>query len=86
MPHRILVKPIALHREIHDPRALDFLIALLGDDRIVLGSDYPFPLGEAVPGQLIESKGELSAASRERLLTGNALAFLNRSRQDLLPG
>ncbi len=26
----------------------------VAQDRIMLGSDYPFPLGEHVPGQLIE--------------------------------
>ena len=34
---------------VHDPRILDYLIDLVGADRIALGSDYPFPLGEEVP-------------------------------------
>lgn len=28
---------------------------LLMQDRVILGSDYPFPLGEHHPGKLIES-------------------------------
>ncbi|MFQ5490282.1 MAG: amidohydrolase family protein, partial [Phycisphaerae bacterium] len=46
---------------VHDAEALRYLIRLVGQDRIALGSDYPFPLGEARPGQLIESMEDLSA-------------------------
>jgi aminocarboxymuconate-semialdehyde decarboxylase len=38
---------------VHDKKMLDYLIDLVGADRIALGSDYPFPLGEAVPGKLV---------------------------------
>ena len=32
---------------VHDELALEFLIDLIGEDNIVMGSDYPFPLGRA---------------------------------------
>ena len=32
---------------VHDADALRFLIKLFGAQRVALGSDYPFPLGEA---------------------------------------
>ena len=48
----------------------------MGADRIALGTDYPFPLGEQEPGRLIESLTELSTAALERLLAGTARAFL----------
>jgi aminocarboxymuconate-semialdehyde decarboxylase len=38
---------------VHDNKILDYLIDLVGADRIALGSDYPFPLGEAIPGKLV---------------------------------
>lgn len=60
---------------VHDADLLRHLIGLVGEDRVALGSDYPFPLGEDVPGALIESMG-LEAATRERLLAGTALEFL----------
>ena len=47
----------------------------MGMDRIALGSDYPFPLGEHAPGRLIESM-PLDDASKNRLLSGTALEFL----------
>src|SRR5437870_5655020 len=39
---------------VHDRDALQFLLKLFGPERVALGSDYPFPLGEAQPGRLIE--------------------------------
>ena len=60
---------------VQDPDALLHLIRLAGADKIVLGSDYPFPLGEAEPGKLIESM-ELPQHTKERLLSENALNFL----------
>lgn len=61
---------------VHDPEALRYLIRLIGAECVALGSDYPFPLGESVPGGLIESMEDLSPAVRERLLSGTALEFL----------
>ena len=37
---------------VHDPQALNFIIELMGEDKICLGSDYPFPLGRASPGKI----------------------------------
>jgi aminocarboxymuconate-semialdehyde decarboxylase len=45
-------------------------------ERIALGTDYPFPLGEDVPGALIESLRDLTTAQRERMLSGTAREFL----------
>lgn len=42
---------------VHDIDMLDKLISLFGIDKVALGSDYPFPLGELNPGKLIESSG-----------------------------
>ena len=51
------------------------LLKLFGAQRVALGSDYPFPLGEAKPGQLIESM-KLSAEEKAQLLSGTAREFL----------
>ncbi|MBK8956430.1 MAG: amidohydrolase [Saprospiraceae bacterium] len=39
---------------VHDIDMLDKLISLFGIDKVALGSDYPFPLGELEPGKMIE--------------------------------
>lgn len=62
---------------VHDPDALRLLLKLVGAERIALGSDYPFPLGEHEPGRMIEQMNDLSDATKRRLLAGTALEFLN---------
>ena len=61
---------------VHDADALRLLLKLFGAQRVALGSDYPFPLGEAHPGKLIESMQELSPTEKRQLLAGTALEFL----------
>jgi aminocarboxymuconate-semialdehyde decarboxylase len=55
--------------------ALDFLVRIMGEERVMLGSDYPFPLGEQQVGSLIRSHPALKSATRDKLLHGNAAAF-----------
>ncbi|UUZ66367.1 amidohydrolase (plasmid) [Polaromonas sp. P1-6] len=60
---------------VFDPRALRLLTEVMGPDRVMLGSDYPFPLGEQRIGNLIRDAEFLSKDDRHRLLRGNAEAF-----------
>jgi aminocarboxymuconate-semialdehyde decarboxylase len=60
---------------VHDRDALELLLKLFGAQRVALGSDYPFALGEAKPGQLIESM-KLSAKQEAQLLAETAREFL----------
>lgn len=61
---------------VHDRRMLHYLIELIGAEKIALGTDYPFPLGELEPGALIASMSGLSEASQARMLSGTALEWL----------
>lgn len=61
---------------VHDDRVLKYLIELVGEEKIALGSDYPFPLGEHEPGKLIESIPDFSDQTKARLLGGTALEWL----------
>jgi len=70
---------------VHDEATLRHLLKLIGPYRIALGSDYPFPLGEATPGGLIESMADLSDSDRDRMLFGTALEFLNRTQSSFEP-
>jgi aminocarboxymuconate-semialdehyde decarboxylase len=60
----------------HDPRALRYLLEVVGADRVMLGTDYPFPLGEQEPGRLIEAL-DLDERTRAGLFHGNALRWLD---------
>jgi aminocarboxymuconate-semialdehyde decarboxylase len=65
---------------VHEPATLRYLIDLAGADHVMLGSDYPFPLGEAEPGRLIESMG-LDETTQSDLLHGTALEWLGLARE-----
>ncbi len=76
VPPRDYLRHFYLDTLVHDPTMLRYLIGLLGADRLALGSDYPFPLGEHVPGTLIRSMPNLDDATRAQLLGGSALTWL----------
>lgn len=84
LPPREALRRCYVDSLVHDEGALRLLIDMMGADRIALGSDYPFPLGEAHPGALIESCG-LGEGTARRLLAGTALEFLGRSASDFTP-
>ena len=73
---RTYLDKIYLDSLVHEPRMLDFLVKLMGAERIALGTDYPFPLGELQPGKLIEEM-PYDHHTKERLLSGTALEWLN---------
>ena len=60
---------------VHDKGMLKYLVDLIGEDKVVLGSDYPFPLGEHEPGNIIKS-ADIGDVSKAKLLGSNALDWL----------
>ena len=66
---------------VHEPHALKLILDLFGAERIALGTDYPFPLGEDAPGKLIRSMPDLTQRQVERLLRGTALEWLGRAAE-----
>ncbi len=65
---------------VFDARALQFLVETLGAERVMLGSDYPFPLGEYCVGSLIRTS-QLTASTKDRLLGTNAIEFLGLQKE-----
>src|SRR5204863_4228013 len=74
MPARFFVDSL-----VHDPDALKLLIKLFGPQRVAFGSDYPFPLGEAHPGKLIDSM-KLSIEEKKQVLSKTAREFLGLAK------
>jgi aminocarboxymuconate-semialdehyde decarboxylase len=70
----------------HDPALLTYLLDLVGENRVALGSDYPFPLGESEPGKMIESMTGLSNKTKQRLFRGTALEWLGIQELSLAIG
>jgi aminocarboxymuconate-semialdehyde decarboxylase len=58
------------------PRNLRFVVEELGADRVVLGSDYPFDMGDPDPLGTLEAAG-LDAATRAAVEGGNAARLLS---------
>jgi len=72
---REYLNKIYLDTLVHDAPMLQYLIELMGADRLALGSDYPFPLGELQPGKLIKET-IVDENIRSSLLHGTALDWL----------
>ena len=65
---------------VHDERAMNFIIEIMGENNICLGSDYPFPLGEHTPGSLI-GQMKLDTSIKEKILYKNAFDWLGLSEE-----
>jgi aminocarboxymuconate-semialdehyde decarboxylase len=65
---------------VHDPLMLEYVVKLFGAERVALGSDYPFPLGELQPGNLINSM-PYDRGKKEMLLHGAALKWLGLDKK-----
>jgi len=61
---------------VHHQGMLRYLIDLMSPQRLALGTDYPFPLGELIPGKLLDSLDDLDAESKFRIRGGTALEWL----------
>ena len=60
---------------VHDDAALRYLLDVAGVDTVMLGTDYPFPLGEQEPGSGIAALN-LPPTQQARLFHGTALEWL----------
>ena len=68
---------------VHDPEMLRYIASLVGTNRVALGSDYPFPLGELQPGKLIKSAG-FDDVAQAQMLHGAALEWLGETKEKFL--
>ena len=80
---RQYVNRFSVDSAVFDQRALEFLVGTMGAERVMLGSDYPFPLGEHRVGSLIRSS-QLAGATKDRLLGGNAVEFLGLQSESMV--
>jgi aminocarboxymuconate-semialdehyde decarboxylase len=58
--------------------SLRLLVDTMGEDRVVVGSDYPYPLGERPAGGVVRTASFLTETQRTKLLSTNAERFLSR--------
>jgi aminocarboxymuconate-semialdehyde decarboxylase len=60
----------------HDPQALRFLVDLVGADRVVVGTDAPFDMGDEAPENVLKS---LTEKEKRQITTLNALKLLEET-------
>ena len=64
---------------VQDVRALRFLAEIVGADRIMMGSDMPFPIGDPAPRVIVDA-ARFSAAERASITGGLAARLLASGR------
>lgn len=72
---RSYIDKIYLDTLVHDKLTLEYLVKLWGNEKLCLGTDYPFPLGELEPGKLIKSMS-FEKKTEENLLWNNGWHWL----------
>ncbi|MCZ4302971.1 amidohydrolase family protein [Microbacterium oxydans] len=63
---------------VFDPVALRALVETLGTSQVMVGSDYPYPLGERPVGSVVDRADFLDEAQKRAIRRDNALRFLGR--------
>lgn len=67
----------------HDERLLRYVVEMQGSNRVALGSDYPFPLGDLTIGKFIEDM-DFSDEVKEDIYCNATLEWLNISKKQLM--
>ena len=75
-PPSSYVSRFSVDSVVFDPRALRTLVDTLGVTQVMVGSDYPYPLGERPVGKVVDDADFLSDADRDALRRSNAERFL----------
>jgi aminocarboxymuconate-semialdehyde decarboxylase len=68
----------AVHHDtvLHSPQSLRFLLDVVGAEQVVLGSDYPFEMGDLDPVTTLDQVPDLTADDRALVLAGNLRRLL----------
>eukprot|EP01083_Nonionella_stella_P237226 832414_1 len=73
---------------VHDNNAFNYLISVVGKDRVILGTDYPFPLGECYPlkkcGELVENHPDYNYKEKMNMLWYNGLEFVGKKESEFM--
>ena len=64
----------------HDPLMLEYVIKMVGSNKVTLGTDYPFPLGDLEVGKFIEDSS-LSKKTKEDIFANATLEWLKLSKK-----
>jgi len=65
----------------HDPQLLRYILELMPAEKISLGTDYPFPLGDLKVGEFIRDM-RLPAETQEQIFWKSAVSWLGMKHSD----
>ena len=67
-----VIRKLFFDTVLHEPAAIRYLVDSVGADRVVLGTDYPFEMGDPDPIATLDSVPGLDETERTAILSGNA--------------
>ncbi|HET7388584.1 MAG TPA: amidohydrolase family protein [Nocardioidaceae bacterium] len=67
---------------LHSPRSLRHLLDTVGTDHVVLGTDYPFEMGDATPLQTLADTAGMTDDEQYTIVSANLLALLGETTGD----
>jgi aminocarboxymuconate-semialdehyde decarboxylase len=70
-PIEYLRRNVYVDTVLNEPAALRFLVDVLGADRILVGTDFPFEMGDLDPVEFVKTAG-IAEQDVEAILSGNA--------------
>jgi aminocarboxymuconate-semialdehyde decarboxylase len=59
----------------HNPDALRYLVSIAGSDHVLLGTDYPYDMGDENPVQTVSQLTKIKAGDRQKIMRENAIAL-----------
>jgi aminocarboxymuconate-semialdehyde decarboxylase len=65
---------------VYNPANVAHLVQVMGASQVVLGTDYPFDMGEERPLDVVNAVADLTDEERRRIKSGNALRLLGLAR------
>jgi len=74
-PPRVFLKNFYFDTITHNPDALRYLIAFAGSDHVLLGSDYPYDMGDSNPVQTVSKLSGIKAGDRRKIMRDNAIGL-----------
>ncbi|WP_051792574.1 amidohydrolase family protein [Amycolatopsis jejuensis] len=86
LPPSQYVDRFSVDSVVFSPVALRALVDSLGAQQVMVGSDYPYPLGERPAGAVVRSADFLSPQDADAILSGNARRFLGAATVDPMLG
>lgn len=76
-----VIEPVDDGLRCHSAKSSEFLARVVGSERLMFGTDFPFDMGSTSPVAEIEGNSVLTTGERARVFNGSAVEFLRLGEQ-----